>query len=428
MNDYKNRVFDEILKFRLRVFGAVLITGPKGCGKTRTANEISKTKIEFQDEARREYYLNLANNFPSMLLEGQQPILFDEWQDAPKLWGTIRKYCDDNPEKNGMFVLTGSSSNNVKTPHTGTLRISELEMLPMSLYETGESTGAVSLQELFDNPDSFIPCESNLSIDDYIFAVCRGGWPKSILQEGEKETLYIAKDLFRQTCNKDMSQLDGIKRNPNWVKTILKSYARNICTLADTKTIFTDANLNCGISESSFYEYVDALERLYIIKDIDAWSPALRSKTNVRSGPKRNLVDPSIAAVALGASPETLKSDHNTLGFLFESLCIRDLKAYSAKNGGEISYYRDRYDLEADAVLHLEDGRYALIEIKLSNNEIEKGANHLCEIERLVKEFNEKYPKNSMRLPDLKIVITGTRFTTKREDGVFIIPIGCLKD
>lgn len=428
MNDYKNRVFDEILKFRLRVFGAVLITGPKGCGKTRTANEISKTKIEFQDEARREYYLNLANNFPSMLLEGQQPILFDEWQDAPKLWGTIRKYCDDNPEKNGLFVLTGSSSNNVKTPHTGTLRISELEMLPMSLYETGESTGAVSLQELFDNPDSFIPCESNLSIDDYIFAVCRGGWPKSILQEGEKETLYIAKDLFRQTCNKDMSQLDGIKRNPNWVKTILKSYARNICTLADTKTIFTDANLNCGISESSFYEYVDALERLYIIKDIDAWSPALRSKTNVRSGPKRNLVDPSIAAVALGASPETLKSDHNTLGFLFESLCIRDLKAYSAKNGGEISYYRDRYDLEADAVLHLEDGRYALIEIKLSNNEIEKGANHLCEIERLVKEFNEKYPKNSMRLPDLKIVITGTRFATKREDGVFIIPIGCLKD
>ena len=428
MNDYKNRVFDEILKFRLRVFGAVLITGPKGCGKTRTANEISKTKIEFQDEARREYYLNLANNFPSMLLEGQQPILFDEWQDAPKLWGTIRKYCDDNPEKNGMFILTGSSSNNVKTPHTGTLRISELEMLPMSLYETGESTGTISLQELFDNPDSFIPCESNLSIDDYIFAVCRGGWPKSILQEGEKETLYIAKDLFRQTCNKDMSQLDGIKRNPNWVKTILKSYARNICTLADTKTIFTDANLNCGISESSFYEYVDALERLYIIKDIDAWSPALRSKTNVRSGPKRNLVDPSIAAVALGASPETLKSDHNTLGFLFESLCIRDLKAYSAKNGGEISYYRDRYDLEADAVLHLEDGRYALIEIKLSNNEIEKGANHLCEIERLVKEFNEKYPKNSMRLPDLKIVITGTRFATKREDGVFIIPIGCLKD
>ena len=428
MNDYKKRVFDEILRFRLGVFGAVLITGPKGCGKTRTANEISKTKVEFQDESKREYYLNLASNFPLKLLEGAQPVLFDEWQDAPKLWGTIRKYCDDNPEKNGMFILTGSSSNNVKTPHTGTLRISELEMLPMSLYESGESNGAISLSGLFDNPNSFFPCESSLTIDDYIFAVCRGGWPKAVLQKGKKESLYIAKDLFKQTCVKDMSQLDGIRRNPNWVKAILKSYARNICTMADTKTIFKDANLNCGISESSFYEYVDAIERLSIIKDIDSWSPALRSKTNVRSGPKRNFVDPSIAAVALGASPETLKTDLNTLGFLFESLCIRDLKAYSTNNGGEISYYHDRYDLEADVVLHLEDGRYALIEIKLGDDEIEKAAKHLCDIEELVKSFNERYPKNIIRLPDLKIVISGTRFALKREDGVFVIPIGCLKD
>ena len=186
--------------------------------------------------------------------------------------------------------------------------------------------------------------------------------------------------------------------------------------------------MNCGVSISAYYEYINALERLYVIKDLYAWSPALRSKANIRSGPKRNFVDPSIAAAALGASPETLMSDHNTLGFLFESLCIRDLKAYSAKNGGEISYYHDRYDLEADAVLHLEDGRYALIEIKLSEEEIEKGAKHLCEIERLVKEFNKKYPTHTMRLPDLKIVITGTRFATKREDGVFVIPIGCLKD
>ena len=428
MNDYKSRVFDELLKFRLRVFGAVLVTGPKGCGKTRTSNEIAKTRIEFQDEDRRGYYLDLANNFPSKLLNGEQPILFDEWQDAPKLWGAIRKYCDDHPGKNGMFILTGSSSNDVKTPHTGTLRISELEMLPMSLYETNESNGTISLQGLFDDPDSFVPSESNMSIDDYIFAICRGGWPQSILASGEKEQLFVAKDLFRQTCGRDMSALDGIKRNPNWVKAILKSYARNICTLADSKTIFTDAALNCGVSISTYYEYINALERLYVIKDLDAWSPALRSKANIRSGPKRNFVDPSIAAAALGASPETLMSDHNTLGFLFESLCIRDLKAYSAKNGGEISYYHDRYDLEADAVLHLEDGRYALIEIKLSEEEIEKGAKHLCEIERLVKEFNKKYPTHTMRLPDLKIVITGTRFATKREDGVFVIPIGCLKD
>ncbi len=425
---YKKRVFDDILKFRMRVFGAVLITGPKGCGKTRTASERAKSKIEFQDEEKRNYYLSLANNFPSKLLDGDYPRLFDEWQDAPKLWGSIRKYCDDHPGDNGMFILTGSSSNDVNTPHTGTLRISELEMLPMSLFESGESTGEVSLLALFDCPDEFVPCASKMTIDDIIFAICRGGWPKAILEKGEKEQLYIAKDLFNQICKNDMSKLDGVKRNHTWVKAILKSYARNVCSSADTKTIFTDASLNCGISGSSFYEYINALERLYIIEDIEAWSPSLRSKANIRVGPKRNLVDPSIAAAALGASPSSLQSDFNTLGFLFECMAIRDLKAYSAKEGGELSFYRDRYGLEADAVLHLEDGRYALIEIKLGDEYIEEGAKHLNEIDRLIKEFNERYPDSAMRLPDLKIVITGSRFAYKRDDGVYVIPLGCLKD
>lgn len=428
MIDYKNRVFDDILKFRLRVFGAVLITGPKGCGKTETAKQLAQSKIEFQDEETRSYYLSLANNYPSNLLNGKFPRLFDEWQDAPKMWGTIRKYCDDHPRDNGMFILTGSSSNNINTPHSETLRISTLEMFPMSLYESGESSGEISLLKLFDDPDSFHPCESKLTIDDIIFVICRGGWPKALFESGAKEQLYIAKDLFRQTCSVDMSKLDNTRRNTVWVNAILKSYARNICTSADTKTIYTDANLNCGISESSFYEYVDALERLYIIKNINAWSPALRSKTTLRSKPKRNFVDPSIAVAALGASPESLKKDFNTLGFLFESLVIRDLRAYSIKADGEISFYHDRYDLEVDAVLHLEDGRYALIEIKLGDDKIEEGAKHLNEIEKLVKEFNIRYPKFKMRLPDLKIVITGTRFAQKRDDGVFIIPIGCLKD
>ena len=428
MSNYKSRIFDDILKFRLRVFGAVLITGPKGCGKTETAKQIAQSKIEFQDEERREYYLSLANNYPSNLLNGNFPRLFDEWQDAPKIWGTIRKYCDDHPRDNGMFILTGSSSNNVNTSHLGTLRITTLEMFPMSLYESGESTGEISLLKLFDDPNSFFPCESKLSIDDIIFAICRGGWPKALFENGVDEQLFIAKDLFRQTCSIDMSKLDNIRRNSTWVNAILKSYARNICTSADTKTIYTDVNLNCGISESSFYEYVDALEKLYIIKNINAWSPALRSKTTLRTKPKRNFVDPSIAVAALGASPESLKSDFNTLGFLFESLVIRDLRAYSSKAYGEISFYHDRYDLEADAVIHLEDGRYALIEIKLGDGKIEEGAKHLNEIEKLVKEFNNRYPKFKMRLPDLKIVITGTRFAKKRDDGVFIIPIGCLKD
>jgi len=428
MTAYKNRVFDDILKFRLKVFGAVLISGPKGCGKTRTASEIAKTKIEFQDEEKRDYYLQLANNYPLKLLEGAKPILFDEWQDAPKIWGVIRKYCDDHPEELGNFILTGSSSNNVNTPHTGTLRISELEMIPMSLFETGESNGKISLIHLFDNPKSFTPCESDIDIDDIIFSICRGGWPKTLICNSKEEQLYIARDLLNQTCKKDMSSLDGIKRNPKWVASILKSYSRNLCTLADTKTIYQDAFLNCGLSESSFFEYVNALERLNIIKDVSSWSPLLRSKTNVRSGPKRNLIDPSIAAVALGATPERLKSDFKTLGFLFESLCIRDLSAYSAKNNGELSYYHDRYDLEADCVLHLNDGRYALIEIKLGNDQIDDGAKHLCEIESLVKKFNDKYPNNKMPLPTLKIILTGTRYSSKRDDGVFVIPIGCLKD
>ncbi len=427
MNDYKKRVYDDILQFRLSTFGAVLITGPKGCGKTRTASEFSKSEVKFQDEDRRDYYLELVNTYPSKLLLGEFPRLFDEWQDAPKIWGTIRTYCDEHPLDNGKFILTGSSSNGINTPHTGTLRISELEMLPMSLYETGESTGDISLLDLFDNPENFFPCESKLDLDSLLFSICRGGWPKAVLQNGEKEQLYIVKDLFKQTCNKDISNIDKIKRNPKWASAILKSYSRNICSLATTKTIFQDAHLNCGISESSFYEYISALERLYIIQDIDSWSPALRSATNVRSGSKRNLIDPSIAVAALGASPESLKSDFNTLGFLFESMCIRDLKAYSAKVGGELSYYHDRYDLEADAVLHLQDGRYALIEIKLSESKINEGATHLCEIEELVKEFNNRYPNNKMRLPDLKIVITGAKFSSKREDGVYVIPIGCLK-
>ena len=218
MNDYKQRIYDEILQFRLRTFGAVLITGPKGCGKTRTASEISKSQVRFQDEDKRDYYLELANSRPSKLLEGDNPRLFDEWQDAPRIWGAIRTFCDDNPLDNGKFILTGSSSNGVNTPHTGTLRISELEMLPMSLFESGESTGEISLLDLFNSPEKFYPCENKLDLDELIYAICRGGWPKSILVNGTSEQLYIAKDLFNQTCNKDISNIDKVKRNPNGQK------------------------------------------------------------------------------------------------------------------------------------------------------------------------------------------------------------------
>lgn len=424
---YKRRVSDSILDNKLKTFGGVLIVGPKGCGKTTSAKQYSKSVVEFQNEETRDQLIQTANTYPSLLLIGDKPRLFDEWQDAPKIWGAIRKSIDDE-QKVGLYILTGSTSANVETPHTGTLRISTMKMYPLSLYETEESNGTVSLLELFNNPDSFDGCISKLDIPGLIRAICRGGWPSCFIIPDEKNKYDVAYDLVYQTCHKDISNIDKVKRNPKWAEAILKSYSRNICTLTDYKTIYNDVRISNDISEKTISEYIQKLEQLYIIEDIDAWCPAIRSKTVIRSNPKRNLIDPSIAVASLGLSPEYFNTDLKTLGFLFKSLCIRDLKIYSSKMDGVLSYYHDRYGLEADGVLHLRDGRYALLEFKLGSFEIEEGAHHLLEIERLIRVFNEKEKQTPLRLPDLKIVITGTQYGYRREDGVFVIPIGCLKD
>lgn len=425
--EYKKRIIDGLLDLKLESFGATLIKGPKGCGKTTSAKQKAKSFIEFQDEEVRDNLLAVAETAPKKLLIGERPRLFDEWQDAPKLWGTIRKDIDDSG-LNGQYILTGSSSRDVKTSHTGTLRISQLQMYPMSLYESEESNGSISLKELFDTPEKFDGCESNLTIDDLIFAICRGGWPRALLNKTPRSKLEIAKDLFRQTCSVDISNIDNTKRNPRWAQSILQSYSRNICTLAGTGTIIRDVKANFDVSDPTIYDYIHALEKLFIIEDVEAWCPAIRSKSSIRSSNKRNLIDPSIAVAALGLSPEYFNTDFKTLGFLFESLCIRDLKIYSAAMDGAMSYYHDRYDLEADGVLHLNDGRYALLEFKLGTKEIEEGAKHLLEIEELIRQYNEKEKQCPLRLPNLKIVITGAQYGYKREDGVFVIPIGCLKD
>ncbi len=426
MKNYKKRIADSLLKLKLDAFGATLIVGPKGCGKTTTAKQQAKSVIEFQDEDMRDKYLSVANNVPSKLLIGDNPRLFDEWQDAPKIWGAIRKSVDDRNES-GLYILTGSSSQTVNTPHTGTTRISTLKMYPMSLFESEESSGEISLIDLFNNKAlDFV--ESKLTIDKLIFAICRGGWPRALLNKTPESQLEIANDLFYQTCHRDISSIDNVKRNPLWAEKILKSYSRNICTLAETKTIFGDVVSTTDISKTTYYDYVQALEKLYINEDIPAWCPSIRSKDAIRATNKRNLIDPSIAVAALGITPEYFNTDFKTLGFLFESLCIRDLKIYSSKMNGEISYYHDRYGLEADGVLHLKDGRYALLEFKLGTKEIDEGAKHLCEIERLINEYNQKEKQCPLRLPDLKIIITGSQFGYKRDDGVFVIPIGCLKD
>ncbi len=426
MDNYRNRITDSSLELKLEAFGAVLIVGPKGCGKTTTAKQFAKSYIEFQDEDNRDKYLSVAENIPSKLLIGEKPRLFDEWQDAPKIWGAIRKDVDDTGMK-GQYILTGSSSQKVSTAHTGTLRISTLRMYPMSLYESGESCGSVSLVDLFDGK-SVEWAESKLNIDDLIYAICRGGWPQSININHKEAALSIASDLFYQTCHTDISNISHIRRNPLLAERLIRSYSRNICTLADTKTLFADISSTMEISKPTFYEYFHDLEDLYIIDELPAWCPAIRSKEAIRAGNKRNLVDPSIAVAAMGLSPDYFNTDFKTLGFLFESLCIRDLKIYSSKMNGEVSYYHDRYGLEADAVLHLKDGRYALIEFKLGSKEIDIGAKHLCEIERLISVYNEKEKQVPLRLPDLKLVITATEYGYKRDDGVYVIPIGCLRD
>jgi hypothetical protein len=424
---YQKRIVDDILTLKLESFGAALIVGPKGCGKTTTAKQKAQSIIEFQDEDRRDEYLAVAATQPSRLLIGDKPRLFDEWQDAPKIWGAIRKSVDYEQE-NGLYILTGSTSQIIDTPHTGTQRISALKMYPMSLFESEESNGEVSLQDLFDSPEQYSGCHSKLTLDDLIFAICRGGWPRAVNNKTTRSQLEVAKDLFVQTHRVDISNVDKVKRNSSWAEMILRSYSRNICTIAKMGTIYEDVKANIGISEPTFYDYIEGFERLFMIEDVEAWNPAIRSKTTIRAARKKNIIDPSIAVAAMGLNPDYFNEDFKTLGFLFESLCIRDLRIYSSAHNGRVSYYRDRYGLEADAVLHFDDGRYALIEIKLGSHEIENGAKHILEIERLIHEHNNTEKQVPLRMPDLKIVLTGSEYGYRRDDGVFVIPIGCLKD
>lgn len=427
--EYIKRVCDSELELKLEAFGAVHIVGPKWCGKTTTAKQYAKSYIEMQDPDKRDMYMETAKIKPSNLLIGENPRLIDEWQIAPNLWDAVRVSVDRRNE-DGLYILTGSNSiDKTEIMHTGTGRIDTLSMYPMSLYESGESNGKVSLTELFNNPLALEDgCESDLSIDNLIFATCRGGWPSSIYKKSDKAKLLVAQSYFEGLCREDMSNVDGVKRNETSSRLLLRSYARNISTIASNQSIINDINANTEMSESTFYDYVNVLKKLYVIQDVEAWCPAIRSKSAIQATNKREFVDPSLVVAALGVDPDYFNLDLKTFGFIFETLCIRDLKVYSAAHDGKVSYYRDRYGLEADCVLHLRDGRYALIEFKLGSSDIEDGAKHLTELEELIKQHNEKEKQVKLRLPDLKIVITGTQYGYKRPDGVLVVPIGCLKD
>lgn len=426
--NYLKRIVDDELQLRLDSIGATLIVGPKWCGKTTTAKQKAKSILHLNDPDMRDAYLATADVKPSNLLEGETPRLIDEWQEAPKLWDAIRVSVD-RIGKPGLYILTGSTS--VKKDniiHTGTGRISRLKMYPMSLFESGESNGSISLSKLFADPNCDIGASTNLGINELIFSACRGGWPSSLNLISSKSQLFVAKDYLNNICDNDISTVDNILRSPSKTRLLLYSYARNISTLATNNSILKDINTNEEMGITSFYEYLDALKRLFVIEDINAWNPNIRSKSSIRSSNKREFIDPSIAVAALGLSPEYFQTDLKTFGFIFECLCIRDLKIYSNSQGGTISYYRDRYGLEADAVLHLNDGRYALIEIKLGSKEIEEGAKHLIELKNLITQNNLLNPRATIPEPTLLIVLTGGPVAYRRKDGVLVIPIGCLRD
>ena len=428
--NYFERVADQMLRDRLDAFGAVLIEGPKWIGKTTTAEQQAKSILKMQDPDMGSNYLVTAETKPSLLLNGEQPRLIDEWQDAPVIWDAVRTAVDNAGGKPGQYILTGSNTvDESKIRHTGTGRITRMRMLPMSLWESHESTGEVSIHELFNNPDYDIDgAQGKLDIPEIIRAACRGGWPAALQLKPQMATM-IAKDYFNSVCDKDILRIDNTQRNPKIARQILRSYARNISTLAMKKSIWEDvtASEEIDISIDTLDDYIRALEKLFVIQDIEAWCPAIRSKTAIRSAPKRGFCDPSIAIAALNVNAEGLETQLKTFGFIFEQMCIRDLKAYTADFNSHVSHYRDRYGLEADVVLHLEDDRYALIECKLGSKEIEEGAGHLNEIHRLIREKNLKEKQVPLREPDLKIIITGGPIAYKRKDGVFVIPLAALK-
>ena len=424
MEKYKSRIADEILERKLKGKGAVLIEGPKWCGKTTTAEQISKSVLYMADPANGEQNLTLADINPSLLLTGDTPRLIDEWQLAPKLWDAIRFEVDHRGEE-GQFILTGSSVpvDKNQIAHTGTGRFSWLLMRPMTLYESGESTGTVSLRDIFDGP-STINGINNLSLEDIAYLCCRGGWPRSIFLDKDI-ALDSAFDYYDVIVNSDISRVDGVNRNPLRVKNLMRSYARNIGSQASIETIKNDMlnNDSFDLDTDTVFSYINALKKIFVIEESPAWNPNLRSKAAIRTSDTRYFIDPSIATASLGIGPEDLINDLNTFGLVFETLCIRDLRVYAESINGNVYHYRDSSSLECDAVIHLRNGSYGLVEIKLGGDKlINEGAKNLIKMQN-------KIDTEKMKKPSFMMVLTATgNYAYKRDDDVYVIPVGCLKN
>lgn len=436
MNGYKNRVADRLLAEKIEAFGAVLIEGPKYCGKTTLATQQARSILSMADTDTLGQNLALARTNISRLLAGETPRLIDEWQIAPQFWDAVRNEVDKRNE-DGQFMLTGSAvppkpkkdeSGNIieeeNIHHTGTGRISRLRLRTMSLWESEDSTGDVSLEELFINPGT-VDGVSNIDLDRLTYLTCRGGWPKAVLKKSEKAALAQAFDYYDSVVSNDIKRVDDIDRDEELTKRIMRSYARNQGTQATVGTILADIKSNGDerMSDSTVYSYIKALKEIFVIEDSIAWNPNLRSKTAIRTSDTRYFIDPSIATAALGMGPKDLINDMATFGFIFETLAIRDLRVYADALDGKVYHYRDKNNLECDAVIHLRNGSYGLVEVKIGGTEpIREGAESL-------KTLSSKIDSTRMKTPSFMMVLTGIgNFAYKRpEDGVLVVPIGCLK-
>lgn len=419
MDKYLPRILDNVLDEHLQTFGAVYMRGPKWVGKTTTALQKANSSIKLQNPALDELREMGFSFISKRILEGKNPRLIDEWQLIPQTWDAVRYQVDEQAKK-GLYILTGSTvPPDDETRHSGTGRISWITMYPMSLFESNESSGAVSLSLLFAKATLVNSEQSSMTVEELAFILCRGGWPNSVARK-ESDALLIGQQYITALAESDLSRVTDSRKSPQRILNLLASYARNVSTLADNRTIIQDVeSTGISFSESTFHEYSNGLKRLFVIEDIPAWSPNIRSKTTIRAKTKREFVDPSLAVAALGLSPSRLLDDLKYMGFLFETLCIRDLRVYSQHLGGFISYYHDRYGLECDCVLHLRDGRFALIEFKLGGKLIDEGATHLLKLKSLLEE-------NNLQAPSFLMVITAGKFAYQRKDGVLIVPLATL--
>lgn len=421
---YKKRIADLLLQEKLEAMGAVLIEGPKACGKTTTAEQLAASTLYIDDPLRHQQYLQMAQTNISLLLQGATPRLIDEWQEVPRFWDAIR-FEVDHRHADGQFMLTGSAvpADTSEICHTGTGRYGRLTMRPMTLWESGESSGEVSLGNLFHNPEE-VAGTNRHDLTSLAFAVCRGGWPRALDRKSERVALLHAIEYYKSIVTADISRADGVRRDEERAKRIMRSYARHQGAQATLATIRADiaAGEPSAVSDVTLAGYLNALRRIFVIEDMPAWNPNLRSKTAIRTTDTRYFVDPSIGIAALGLGPRDLIDDLQTFGLFFETLCIRDLRVYADALDGTVYHYRDKNGLECDAVVHLRNGSYGLVEIKLGGERlIDEGARTLASLAGLI-------DTSRMKAPAFRMVLTGVGdFAYRRTDGTCIVPIGCLR-